>query len=264
VSVAVVGSVSLDRIEGGPPRIGGGPYYCGRGLRVLGVRATIVAKCAAPDRPQVLPRLTRLGLPVLWRDSTKTAAFGIDYDGEQRRMIVDALADPWTPEEVQIPATWVHVAPLARSDFPPETLAALARGRRVSLDGQGLVRPARLGPLQQDGDYDPEVLRSVSILKLAEDEAAMLVDGLDERSLARLGVPEVVVTLGSRGCIVFHDGMAELVRSRKVESRDPTGAGDAFAAAYLAARSRGAVPTAAARRAAALVADVLAGRTSGA
>ena len=46
----------------------------------------------------------------------------------------------------------------------------------------------------------------------------MLVDGLDERSLARLGVPEVVVTLGSRGCIVFHDGVAELVRSRRVES----------------------------------------------
>jgi sugar/nucleoside kinase (ribokinase family) len=262
VSVAVLGSVSLDRIEGGPPRIGGGPYYCGRGLRVLGARATIVAKCAAPDRAWVIRRLTGLGLPVLWRDSAKTAAFGIDYEGEHRRMLVDAIADPWTPEEVRIPATWVHVAPLSRSDFPAETLAALARGRRVSLDGQGLVRPARLGPLEPDADYDPAVLRSVSILKLAEDEATMLVDGLDERSLARLGVPEIVVTLGSRGCIVFHDRVAELVRARKVESRNPTGAGDAFAAAYLAARSRGAAPTAAARRAAALVADVLAGRAA--
>jgi sugar/nucleoside kinase (ribokinase family) len=262
VSVAVVGSISLDRIEGRPPRIGGGPYYAARGLRSLGVRATIVAKCAAPDRPLVIPPLTRLGLPVLWRDSTATAAFVIDYEGEHRRMLVDAIADPWTPDEVQIPATWVHVAPLSRSDFPPATLAALARGRRVSLDGQGLVRPSRLGPLEPDGDYDPDVLRSVSILKLAEDEAAMLVDGLDERALARLGVPEVVVTLGSRGCVVYHEGVAELVRSRRVDSTDPTGAGDAFAAAYIAARAGGAVPTAAARRAAALVADVLAGRAA--
>ena len=100
MSIAVLGSVSLDRIEGGPPRIGGGPYYCARGLRALGVRATVVAKCAAPDRPQVLPRLTGLGFPVHWRDSAATAAFTIDYEGEHRRMLVDAIADPWTPEEV--------------------------------------------------------------------------------------------------------------------------------------------------------------------
>ena len=55
----------------------------------------------------------------------------------------------------------------------------------------------------------------MSILKIADDEAAMLVDGYDERALARLGVPEIVVTLGSRGCIVYHDGVAELVRSRR-------------------------------------------------
>jgi sugar/nucleoside kinase (ribokinase family) len=263
VTVAVLGSVSLDRVAGRPPRIGGGPYYAGRALRALGARATIVAKCAAPDRPLILPALVRLGIPVLWRDSAATAAFTIDYDGEQRRMLVDAIADPWTPDEVQLAgASWVHVAPLARSDFPAETLDALARGRHVSLDGQGLVRPARVGPLEPDGDYDPAVLRSISVLKLSEHEAALLVDGLDERALARLGVPEVVVTLGSRGCIVFHEGIAELVRARRVESADPTGAGDAFAAVYIAARSRGAAPTAAARRASALVADVLAGRAA--
>jgi sugar/nucleoside kinase (ribokinase family) len=263
VTVAVLGSVSLDRVAGRPPRIGGGPYYAGRALRALGVRATIVAKCAAPDRPLILPALVRLGIPVLWRDSAATAAFTIDYDGEQRRMLVDAIADPWTPDEVQLAgASWVHVAPLARGDFPAETLDALARGRHVSLDGQGLVRPARVGPLEPDGDYDPAVLRSISVLKLSEHEAALLVDGLDERALARLGVPEVVVTLGSRGCIVFHEGIAELVRARRVESADPTGAGDAFAAVYIAARSRGAAPTAAARRASALVADVLAGRAA--
>jgi sugar/nucleoside kinase (ribokinase family) len=112
------------------------------------------------------------------------------------------------------------------------------------------------------GDYDPEVLRSVSILKLSEDEADLLVDGYDDRALARLGVKEVVVTLGSRGCIVYADGVSELVRAHAVAARDPTGAGDAFATAYLAARSAGAAPTAAARRAAALVADMLSGRAA--
>jgi sugar/nucleoside kinase (ribokinase family) len=261
--LAVVGSVSLDRVEGGPPRIGGCPYYAARALRGLHVRAQIVAKCAAPDRSRVLPPLAQQGFPIQWRDSDRTAAFAIDYEGERRRMLVEAIADPWTPDEVRLPGvTWVHAAPLARSDFPAATLAVLARGRRLLLDGQGLVRAARTGPLELDADYDPELLRHVSVLKLAEDEAELLVDGLHERALARLGVPEVVVTLGSRGCVVYHDGLAELVRARRVESPDPTGAGDAFAAAYLAVRSRGAAPTAAARRACALVADLLARRAA--
>ena len=263
MTLAIVGSLSLDRIDGAPRRVGGCPFYAARALRALGASAILLAKCAAPDRPTLLPALVRFGLPVLWRDSTVTAAFSFTYDGEGRHGVVEAIADPWTPDEVELPAVgWVHVAPLARSDFPPETLAALARGRKVSLDGQGLVRPARTGPLQHDAEYDPDLLRSVSILKLAEDEAELLVEGLDERALRRLGVPEIVVTLGSRGCVVFADGIAELVRARRVESADPTGAGDAFAAAYLAARSRGNPPTAAARRATALVADLLAGRAA--
>jgi sugar/nucleoside kinase (ribokinase family) len=180
-------------------------------------------------------------------------------------MSIEAIADPWTPAETVAAvgdARWVHVGPLTRADFPAETLAALARGRRILLDGQGLVRAAQTGPLVLDTGYDPDVLRSVSVLKLSSDEAELLVDGYDERALGRLGVGEVVVTLGSRGCIVFADGVAELVRAHAVASADPTGAGDAFAAAYVVARSGGAAPTAAARRAAALVSDLLAGRAA--
>lgn len=262
MSVAVVGSMSLDRVNGSSPRAGGCPLYAARALRAFGTRAVVVAKCATADRPLLSPPLVGLGLPVQWRDSSATAAFSIDYDGDRRRMVVDAVADPWTPAELELPGVrWVHVAPLARSDFSPETLAAAGRGRCLSLDGQGLVRPARTGLLELDAEYDPELLRSVSILKLAEDEAELLVDGLDERALRKLGVPEVLVTLGARGAIVFADGVAELVRARRVDA-DPTGAGDSFASTYLAARSRGNPPTAAARLATALVGDLLAGRAA--
>jgi sugar/nucleoside kinase (ribokinase family) len=263
MTVAVVGPLSIDRIAGRPPRIGGCPYYAARALRSLHTRAVIVAKCASADRPALARPLVRLGLPVVWRDSAATAGFSFSYAGEQRTMTVDAVADPWTPDELAAPlrgVRWVHVAPLARTDFPPETLAALARGRRLSLDGQGLVRAGRTGRLELDAEYDPAVLQHLSILKLSDAEAELVVEGLDERALRRLGVPEVVVTLGSRGCVVFADGVAELVRAHPVRSADPTGAGDVFAAGYLAARSAGAAPTAAARRASALAADLLAGR----
>ncbi len=265
MTLAVVGSLTLDAVDGGAPRIGGCPYYAARALRTLGAPALIVTKCAAGDRQLLLPALTRFGVPVVWRGTPRTTAFAFSYTGERRSMTVEALADPWAPADIAgalAGVRWVHVGALTRGDFPVETLAAMARGRRLSLDAQGLTRPARTGPLALDAEYDPDILAHVSILKVSDEEAELLVDGYDERALARLGVPEVVVTLGSRGAIVFADGVAELVRAHAVRSLDPTGAGDSFAAAYLAARSRGAAPTAAARRAAALVGDLLAGRAA--
>ena len=65
-------------------------------------------------------------------------------------MGVTAIGERWQPADAAALAPdvrWVHVAPLLRSDFPAETLAALADGRRLSLDGQGLVRAPHVGPL---------------------------------------------------------------------------------------------------------------------
>ena len=197
---------------------------------------------------------------MLWRGGSSTATFSFRYEGDRRVMEVKALGDPWTTADLHglERADWVHVGGLARSDFPAETLAALARERRLSFDGQGLVRPARTGPLELDADYDPEILRHVSILKLAEEEARVLVGEPDEDALRSLGVPEVVLTLGSQGSLVLADGKLERVPARAVSGEvDPTGAGDAFAVAYLASRSTGHAPAAAARRATTLVAGLL-------
>jgi sugar/nucleoside kinase (ribokinase family) len=258
--LAVVGNLSRDLVDGGPPRAGGAPFHAARALRVLGSPALIAAKCAEADRPALLPPLVALGVPVLWREGASTAGFAFRYEGDRRVMTVESLGDPWTPAEVGDlgDARWVHAGALARSDFPAETLAELAQDRRVSLDGQGLVRPARIGPLELDADYDPEVLRHVSVLKLAEEEARVLVGEPDEEALRSLAVPEVVVTLGSRGSLVLAEGRLERVTARPVEGQiDPTGAGDGFAAAYLVSRGAGHAPAAAARRATALVAGLL-------
>jgi sugar/nucleoside kinase (ribokinase family) len=260
--LAVVGNLSRDLVDGGPPRAGGAPFHAARALRVLGRPALVGAKCADGDRDSLLTPLVRLGLPVLWRGGSSTATFSFRYEGDRREMVVDALGDPWTAADLHglERAVWVHVGALARSDFPAETLAELARNRRLSFDGQGLVRPDRTGPLELDGGYDPEVLRHVSILKLAEEEARALVDEPDEDALRSLGVAEVVVTLGSKGSLVLADGKLERVAARPVRGTiDRTGAGDAFAAAYLVSRSTGHAPGAAARRATALVAGLLGG-----
>lgn len=265
--VAVLGNVARDHVDGGSPRIGGGPYYAAQALRLLAVPARILTKCAEADRQALLPDLLALGVQVDARPAAATSTFGIEYDGELRRMRVEAVGDAWTPDEVGgwiadalDGATWVHVAPLARTDFPAETLAALAGGGRLlSYDGQGLVRPGREGELRPDGDYDPGLLRHLQVLKLAEEEAAVVLERIDEDAVASLGVPEVLVTLGPRGSLVFAGGPPERVQAIAVDA-DPTGAGDMFMAAYVAARDGGIAPVDAARHASRTVEQLLAQR----
>jgi sugar/nucleoside kinase (ribokinase family) len=257
--LAVIGNLSRDVVAGAPPRVGGGTYYAARALRLAGVEARIATKCAPADRA-LLRRLVALGLPVAWHPAATTAAFSFTYDGDHRQMTVDEVGEPWSPREAcdaAGDAVWVHLAPLARSDFPTATLAALARARRVSFDGQGLVRVPRPGPMEVDGDFDPAVLRHMRVLKLAEDEARVLgVATPDE--LRALGVPEIVLTHGSKGAQVWWRGRLHDVPAQPVAGAvDPTGAGDAFGVSYLAARALGYDPPGAARRAAFVVSTML-------
>ena len=265
-AIAVIGNLARDLVDGRPPRAGGAPFHAARALRALDIPALVLTKCSPEDRRTLLPSLARLGVRVCSREAASTSTFAFRYDGDRRIMTVEQLGEPWTPDEACGWVTealgrtaWVHVGPLARSDFPAETLAVLARGRRLSLDAQGLVRAPQTGPLKLDAEFDRELLRHVTVLKLAEEEADVVLETLDDEAVAALGVPEVLVTLGSRGSILFCGGTRHRIVANPVET-DPTGAGDAFMACYLAARARGGTPLASARRATRLVEDLLAGR----
>lgn len=256
VPIAVVGNLSLDLVDGQPPRPGGPPFYASRAVAALGVPATVRVKCAPGDRAVFEPALA--GVRVEWLDGASTATYAFSYAGDIRTMEVQALGDAWTGEELDGLGDWVHVGALYRGEFPDDALAQLKeRGARISFDGQGLVRPALTGPLELEAEPDTSFLRHVSILKLSEEEARTLVGPLEQRSLAELGVPEVVVTLGSRGCIVVARRSLVHVPSEPLEGVDPTGAGDEFAAAYLVFRSRGHNARAAAERATGVVRRLL-------
>jgi sugar/nucleoside kinase (ribokinase family) len=259
VPVAVVGNLSLDLVDDGPPRVGGPPYYASRALRALAVPAMVRVKCAPADRPAFEPAFRDVRIE--WLRGSSTATYAFSYDGDARTMEVRALGDRWRPDDVDgLDADWVHVGALFRGEFPAETLGALHEsGARISLDGQGLVRPAREGPLRLEPEPDLSFLRHVSVLKLSEEEARALVGSLEERALSALGVPEVVVTFGSRGSVVVARRTLVHVPAQPVGETDPTGAGDAFAAAYVVARSRGHAPRRAAERATRVVSRVLAG-----
>ena len=242
MSLAVVGQLSRDVIAGAPPRIGGPPWHATRALRALGVDARLVAKCGEREAIDYTRRLETLDLPFDLVVGEETTAFSFSYDeGGMRTMAIDAIGDPWHEDELRLEGIdWVYVAPLLRGEID---VGWVAKGRHVLLDGHGLVRVPEPGPLRLDGDFDRAQLRHVEMVKLADEEAV---------AAGEVDVPEVIVTHGARGATV--NGV--LVEAEPVD-RDPTGAGDMFGAAYLVARSEGADPVDAARRATALVSELL-------
>lgn len=251
--IALVGNLARDLLPDQPPKVGGGPFHGARALHRLRVPARIVTRCADRDRADLLPPLVRLGTPVRVVSGTATTTFAFHYEGDRRIMRVEAVGNSWAPADLpELPRSvaWVHVAPLLRDEFSPETLASLARRHRVSFDGQGLVRAHKTGPLVLDDGFDPELLRHVRVLKLAEEEAEVVGD------VTKLPVKEVIVTRGSKGATVYLAGRPEEVTTRAIDA-DPTGAGDAFCTAYVVARSAGFAPVGAARRAAAVVVALL-------
>jgi sugar/nucleoside kinase (ribokinase family) len=242
VEIAVVGHLSRDVVAGSAPRIGGPPWHAARALRVLDADVRIVARCGEADAVDFARQLETLDLPFELIVGATTTAFSFTYDARGvRTMNVDAVGEPWQPGELRLDSVeWMMVAPLLRGEID---LADVAAGRRVLLDAHGLVRVPRPGPLRLDDDFDREQLRHISMLKASDREAAVIGDA---------GVPEMIVTHGARGATV--NGV--FVEAQPVD-RDPTGAGDMFGATYLVARAQGAEPVDAARRATALVSEVL-------
>ena len=258
--LAAVGNLALDVVAGGPPRPGGPVRYSALTLARLDAEARIGASCAAEHREALVAPLETLGLEVHWHESPTTAGYAFRYEGDRRVMEQTAVGGTWTPEQavaVAAGADWVHVGALVRSDFPAETLAALADGHHLLVDAQGLVRRPVLGALRTDGEIG-DALRHVDALKLDEEEADALAGTREPESLRRLGVAEVLLTLGSRGSVVVTESCVERVAAEAVADEvDPTGSGDSFCAAYVAARADGAEPVEAARFATATVARFL-------
>jgi sugar/nucleoside kinase (ribokinase family) len=259
--LAVIGNLSRDVVAGAPPRPGGGVFWSTRALSRIGAHAVVSAACSAEDRPLLVPPLEAFGLPVAWHESTETTAYSFHYEGDRRIMSVESLGEPWSPARAVAAAQgaqWIDACALCRGDFPSETLAALTEDAELLLDAHGLVRKPVTGPLQTDAAVG-DVLEHVDILKLNDEEATTLVGSAEPTRMQELGVPEVILTLGSQGAWVVTASLVEHIPAIPIdEPVDPTGAGDTYSVTYLVQRARGAQPVEAARVAAETVSTLLA------
>jgi sugar/nucleoside kinase (ribokinase family) len=263
--IAIVGQSVVDRVRqvGGEPveRLGGSPVFAAAALHFAGRDAVILTKGGTPALRQPLERF---GFEIAVGDtrSSFVSAIEIYGDGERHHEIA-ALGEPFTPADV---AGWMapHLAACDavvcgaqwRDDFPPATLRALAGASRiVLLDGQGPTRPARLGPIVDEGPLDPAWVEGVTVLKCSELEALAL---FGDRDPATSGVPVVVITRGHVGATVIQpEGRIEVGVDPVLGLADTIGAGDTFLALMAVALHDGADAVAAARAACATTSAVL-------
>jgi sugar/nucleoside kinase (ribokinase family) len=223
MKVGVVGAATRDTIVigDGPSlsRPGGTPLYASRALRSAGAEP-----CAV--------EIGSLDSLITHRP-----------DGTRQEIL--SLPAPLTPQRLRqqvLPAlagcAWVLLGGQTAGDFPAATIAALAAaGHLVCLDGQGLARGSRTGPVRL-GAISQSDIAGVTALKLNEEEAA---------PSGRLEVPELLITRAERGVAVTWAGGHHEIDGDGGRFDDPTGAGDSFAALYCLRRSEGHAPPDAAR-----------------
>ena len=88
-----------------------------------------------------------------------------------------------------------------------------------------------LADLLVPNENEASLLSGIRVLDVASAEAAA-------RTLSPSGVPAVVVTLGARGALLWHQGAASFVPPFAVQAVDATAAGDAFVGALMTALLR--------------------------
>ena len=225
----VVGHLVQDKVAEGY-RLGGTAAYASLTAHRLGLRTAILTRVAADLDLSSLPP----GIEVHRLPSPQTTAFENVYSGGQRTQYVWARAEPIAATDVSPElraARIVLLGPVVAEVeedvarcFPRSLVAVSAQGwlRTVAADG----RVGQLSPRQWQPRHTHTLFVSQEDLPPAE----------TEETLARWAaqVPILLFTLGYRGARLSLNNRWQQVPAFPAREVDPTGAGDVFAAAFLA------------------------------
>ena len=226
---------------------GGTAYYFSCAISKFDTRYLLITSVADSEIHYV-NRLRDKGVEVNVNTSAHTVYFENIYaeNQDERTQNVLQKADPFTMEQVQrVNAKLFHLGPLLADDISTELVKALTEKGSVSLDVQGYLRKVenfKVYPV--DWPDKKEALQYVTILKADEAELQALTgcksvsDGA--RTVADWGVKEVVVTNGSKGSVIYCDGVFYTIPAYQPKNViDATGCGDTYMAGYLYQRSKG-------------------------
>lgn len=251
-----IGHITHDRIitpkmPDGIDCAGGTAYYVAWALKHLPRNIDFgVVTAVGNDLTHEIKKLTDAGIDITNLHSPASVFFENKYgeDINQRSQRVLSKAAPFTIDNLKsFEAKIFHLGTLLVDDVAPEVVEYLADKGKICIDVQGYLREVREEKVYPvDWKDKLRVLKSTDILKVNEFEIAVLTNGeKDLKQAARMirswGVPEILITLGSFGSIIYaEDKFFEIPGYAPRKVVDATGCGDTFTAGYLYARAQGA------------------------
>lgn len=245
-------SISFERADVAP---GGCGSNTAIGLAALGQRTALVACCGEDDTADLLLRYwRRVGVDTRYivqvaEVNTGVSVGLVDHDYQPRFVHTSGANAHLGVEKLDLSAyatsgaRFLHVAGyfVLPGLYHPDLAKALAQvraaGMHTSLDVVTSPRMDDPSPLYP-------CLPHLDVLMCNAYEAKRIT-GIEDPQRAALwlrqqGANAVIVKLGAQGCWVDNDAMRGAVPAPRVDVVDTTGAGDAFAAGYIAALAGGA------------------------
>ena len=256
--LVVVGHFAIDLILSpkiAVPRhtLGGPPTYASLAARKLNAKVSVISKVGGDFSEDYIEWLKARGIDVsgLKRvEGASTTRFVLKYRDGETQLQLQRRAPPITPEDIpdSLQARVIHIAPIA-NELSANVIEKLRKlTETLSLDPQGLVRR-----FDEEGNVfpkrwrDPHILGQIDLYKSSFEEIRMIT-GLTSlrQGMERIrdyGVKLVIVTRGVRGAVMLHEGKFYEIPAYKPQFfLDPTGAGDTFIGAFLAAYIAGKDP----------------------
>lgn len=252
-----IGHICADLQPDGSTRLGGTALFAALTAYKLGLRTAILTACTPDFDLSSLPD----DLPVLRQPSPATTIFENRYTPAGRTQMLHGRAATIDLSADALPASWrspaiVHFAPIIQEIDPRG--APIFSGSLISATPQGWLRSVdTAGHVTTDPDDLLNVPWDGIRVAVMSEEDIQQRESLVEQLAQR--VPLVVLTRAERGSTVFEHGRPTHVPAFPAEAIDPTGAGDVFTAAFLAALHQQHSPIEAARWASAAAACAIEG-----
>jgi len=223
-----IGHVTYD-IYPGERLIGGSAVYSSLTACKLGLSTGIITSRGLDFSCDGLLK----GISIAGSVSPQTTTFCNSYYQGKRKQIISDVANRIKKE--QIPKGWdkakiVHICPVA--DEVDQEIFTIFKDSLVGLTPQGLMRRWDEKGQVYSKKWMPilKVCSRVDVLIFSEEDIADFPEVLEEyKSLINI----VILTRGAEGSILYWRGKEFIFSAFKTEEKDPTGAGDVFAAAFL-------------------------------
>ncbi|MCE6989376.1 PfkB family carbohydrate kinase [Dyadobacter sp. CY323] len=249
--ICTIGHITLDKVVTAHSvnyMPGGTSFYFSKALRQFDIHYMLVTALAESEN-HIINSLRDEHIEVFSQNSPYTVYFENIYSANQdhREQNVLHKAAPFTVAQMPaIDAKVFHLGPLLSDDISVDLIKSLASKGLVSLDIQGFLRYVKDKKVYYTDWADKkEALPYISILKANEYEMEVVTGTSNVREgakyLADLGVREVIITLGSKGSLVYTDNRFYQIPAYKPTSVvDATGCGDTYMAGYLSKKVKGA------------------------